>query len=494
MFNLIRRGSRYKRVKSQVNRSDGEENTVLALLIVVLGFFLVSFDLTSDAIALPSVGREFAMDTASLTWVILAYVLAAATTVVPFGRIADIHGRKKVFTCGAAVFAIASFLMVNATSSLMLIVCCAAEGVGAAMLLSTGIALLASIFPEEKRGGALGINAAAYSVGAASGPCFGGLITQQFGWRGIFLVNIPVGIGIVALSLLKMRGEWADARGERFDKVGALFYGGALFFVVYGISLFAEMFSKEGRLPITVQHPPTFGEVSGLLLLLVGIGGIVAFVLWEMRVPHPLLPVSLFKGNRTFAFSNMAVFIYQSGTFGVEFLLSLYLQGIKGLNPAGAGMLLLPIPISMTIFAPIAGRLSDTVEPRIISSVGLGVASAGLFLFATIAETTAVAFIIAGLIVLAFGFALFSSPNTNAVMYSVERHLYGVASASLQTMRVVGQVFSLEIVELVAAIYIGRALVPPASSLLHSISVTLTIFGVLCFGGMLVSLARGKVR
>ncbi len=174
MFNRIRRGSRYKRVKSQLNRSDGEEDTVLALLIVVIGVFLVSFDFTSDAIALPSIGKEFAMSTASLTWVALVYALAAAVTVVPFGRAADIHGRKKVFTCGAAVFAIASFFMVNATSSLMLIVFCAVEGVGAAMLLSTGIALLASIFPKEKRGGALGIAAASYAVGIASGPSMGG--------------------------------------------------------------------------------------------------------------------------------------------------------------------------------------------------------------------------------------------------------------------------------------------------------------------------------
>jgi len=236
--------------------------------------------------------------------------------------------------------------------------------------------------------------------------------------------------------------------------------------------------------------------MSGAWLILLGTLGILAFVKWEMKVESPVLDMKLFRTNMVFAFSNLAALINYSATFAVTFLLSLYLQYIKGLDPQNAGLILVSQPIVMAIFSPFAGRLSDRIEPRIVASTGMALTVLGLSLFTFLSEKTVLEFIVASLILLGVGFALFSSPNTNAVMSSVEKRFYGVASGTLGTMRLIGQMLSMGIAMLIFAIYIGRAQITPEYYLLflRSVNVAFIIFAVLCFGGVFASLARGKVR
>ncbi|MBM3118459.1 MAG: MFS transporter [Chloroflexi bacterium] len=455
---------------------DRVPNRRAALLVTTVGSFLTPFMGSSIAIALPSIGNELAMDAISLGWVATAYLLAAAMFLVPFGRIADIYGRKKIFTCGMLTYTAASILSAVSTSAAILISSRVLQGVGGAMIFSTGVAILTSLFPPEERGRVLGINVAAVYAGLSLGPFAGGLLTQYLGWRSIFWANVPLGLLIIALAFWKLEGEWAEAKGERFDITGSIIYSLMLIAIMYGFT----------QLP----------EMSGGWLILAGVVGVVVFVRWEMRVKSPLLDINLFRKNTIFALSNLAALINYSATFAVSFLLSLYLQYIKGLNPQNAGLVMVAAPVVQAVFSPLAGRLSDKVEPRIVASAGMGLTAIGLILFIFLNATTSLIFIIASLVVLGFGFALFSSPNTNAVMSSVEKRFYGVASATLATMRQLGMMLSMGMVMLIFAIYIGRVQITPEQhpAFLNSVNTAFIIFAVVCFGGIFASLARGKVR
>jgi MFS family permease len=350
------------------------------------------------------------------------------------------------------------------------------QGIGGAMIWSTAVAILISVFPPEERGRVLGINVAATYTGLSVGPFVGGLLTQYLGWRSIFWVNVPLGLLVLALIFWKLEGEWAEAKGEKFDIVGSIIYGLALIAIMYGFTMLPELL--------------------GAGLIIVGALGIVAFVKWETKVASPVLDLRLFRNNTVFALSNVAALINYSATFAVSFLLSLYLQYIKGLDPQEAGLVLVAAPVMQAIFSPSAGKLSDKIEPRIVASVGMGLTVIGLILFIFLNQTTSLWFIILGLMILGFGFALFSSPNTNAVMSSADKKFYGVASATLSTMRSIGMMFSMGVVMVIFAIYIGRVQIIPEYYLpfLKSVNVTFIVFAILCFGGIFASLARGKIR
>ncbi len=447
-----------------------------ALLVTTIGSSLTPFMGSSIAIALPSIGHDLAMDAISLGWVATAYILAAVMFLVPFGRIADIYGRKKIFTFGILTYTIGSILSAISTSATMLISVRVLQGIGGAMIFSTGVAILTSIFPPQERGRVLGINAAAVYTGLSVGPFVGGLLTQHLGWRSIFWLNVPLGLLIIALIYWKLRGEWAEAKGEKFDIFGSMIYGLMLIAIMYGFTLLPGL--------------------PGALLILAGALGIIAFIKWENRVEHPVLHIDLFRNNRVFTLSNVAALINYSATFAVSFLLSLYLQYIKGLPPQKAGLILVAAPVMQAIFSPLSGRLSDKIEPRIVSSAGMGLTVIGLILFIFLDETTSLWLIIAGLIILGLGFAIFASPNTNAVMSSVNKRFYGVASATLATMRQLGMMFSMGMVMMIFALYIGHVQITPEyyPAFLSSVNTAFTISAVLCFGGIFASLARGKVR
>jgi MFS family permease len=280
---------------------------------------------------------------------------------------------------------------------------------------------------------------------------------------------------IIVLLLWKVKGEWADARGEKFDITGSAVYCISLVALMYGFSV----------LP----------EILGFGLIFMGIIGIAIFISWELKMKAPVLDMNLFRGNTVFTFSALAALINYSATFAVSFFLSLYLQYIKGITPEDAGLILVAQPIVMVVFSPFAGKLSDRIEPGIIASVGMAITALGLFLFTFLNEKTTIEFIILGLILVGFGFALFSSPNTNAVMSSVEKKFYGIASATLGTMRLVGQMLSMGIAMIIFAVLIGKVEITPEYYVpfLKSVNIAFIVFGVLCLVGVFASLARGKV-
>ncbi len=287
------------------------------LIFSTISAFLTAFMGSATNIALPTIGRELSMDAVLLGWVPMSYSLAVAMFVLVFGRLGDIHGRKRIFCYGVGVHVVTSLLVGLASSSTMLIGSRMLQGIGGAMMFGTATAILTSAYPPGDRGRVLGINTAAVYTGLSVGPFLGGVMTDTLGWRSIFLVGAVLGIAIIGIVTLRLKGEWAEARGERFDLPGAAIFGAAIVAFMYGMS----------RLPEALG----FGLLVGGLVLGAG------FVRWEGGAKQPLLNMDLFRRNRVFALSNLAALISYSATSAVGFLLSLYLQYIKGLAPNRPG-------------------------------------------------------------------------------------------------------------------------------------------------------------
>lgn len=451
----------------------GQEKTT-ALAVATIASFLTPFLGAALNVALPAIGEDFGADAILLNLTATIYLLATAVFLLPFGRLADIAGRKRIFRYGLILFIFSSASGALSVSMSMLIISRIFQGIGSAMIFGTGIAIISSVFPPGERGRALGINVASVYAGLSAGPFVGGFLTQYLGWRSIFWLLVPIGLLSLLILQLKLKGEWSAARRGTFDVKGALIYMLTLTLFMAGLSL----------IPKPVGYPLAG---SGILLFFV-------FVRVESRTEHPLMEISLFRKNRVFAFSNLAALINYSATFGVGFLLSFYFQYIKGMDPSHAGLLLVIQPVIMAVFSPVTGRLSDRIEPQVLASAGMAFSTAGLTCLIFTGPETPLHFFIIVLVILGLGFALFSSPNTNAIMGSVDSRFYGVASGSVGTMRMIGQMLSMGIVLILFSLLIGKAEIRPEShaAFLASMRYAFILFAVFCFFGIFASIARGR--
>jgi len=449
-----------------------EVNRTVILLIATLATFLTPFMGTSLIVALPTIAGDLAVNAILLSWISTGYFLASAMFAVPLGKIADIYGMKKIFIYGMIILTIASFLAALSPSAEFLIVTRIMQGVASAMIFVTALAIISSVFPPHERGKAIGINVTAGYVGLVMGPVLGGFLTQYLGWRSIFYLIVPLGLLVLALVTWKMQDEWAGCVGEKLDYWGSLIYIVMLSLILVGFS--------------------TITGALGIVLLVMGLIGLVGFVIWELRVDNPVLDMSLFFKNRRFAFSNLAALISYIGLSTVSFLLSLYLQYIKGLDPNITGLILVVQTVFMVLISPFSGRLSDRFDPGKLASLGMGLITLGLLIFAFLNDQTSLYVIMVGLAILGIGVGIFSAPNMNNIMGSVERKYYGVASATVSTMRLLGQTFGMGLILIVFAVYIGAVQFTPQNypELLTSIQVTYIIAVIMSVVAIFASLAR----
>lgn len=448
----------------------------LILIVAALSSFLVPYTGSSITVALPAMAAQFQTDAVTLGWITSAYIISAAVFIVPLGRYADIVGRKKIFLAGLVIFTFASLCCAFSPTESILIVFRLIQGVGGAMIFATSLAIVTQVFGPGERGAAIGITIATVYAGLSIGPFLGGILTDRFGWPAIFLVNVPIGLLTIAITLQGVRHEWADAAGERLDLRGAVLYGIMLFSLIYGMLIFPD--------------PSGFAWIAAALVFA------AAFVRWERRAEHPLIDLSVFSDNKTFVFSNIAAMINYGATFGVGVLLSLYLQYLQGYSAESAGLILIAQPVVQVIFSPIAGRLSDRVEPRIVSTIGMGITALGLSFCLLLSPATPLWVIVGSLMVMGLGYGLFSSPNTNAIMSSVESRHLAIASGMNATVRSLGQLLSMAIAMFCFAIFIGSETITPAvyPALMTSVTVAFIIFTALCIMGVAASWVRGTIH
>ena len=454
----------------------GNQNKLFLLILISLSSLTTPFMGSSINLALPAIGAEFGLSAIYISWIATTFILSTAALLLPMGRLADMYGRTRLYTYGMILYSVSSIACGLAFSGEMLLVLRVIQGMGASMLFSTSTAILVAAFPANQRGRVLGFNVAAVYIGLSLGPFFGGMITQHFGWRYIFFLNGLIGLFVIALVPFLLNKEVVESKGEKFDLVGSVLYGISLICLMYGFSILPGM--------------------TGVYLVVIGVLGLLLFARYELKEENPVLNIHLLRSNKTFAYSNLAALINYSATTAVSFLLSFYLQYIKGLKPQGAGIILVAQPIMMAIFSPISGKISDRKEPQVVASLGMTITTIGLVILIFLTPETSYLFIITSLVLLGFGFALFSSPNTNAVMSSVEKKHLGIASSTVSTMRLTGQMLSMGIAMLIFSVIIGQVKIGPANheGLLKSIKIAFSIFSLFCFGGIFASLSRGKMR
>jgi MFS family permease len=443
----------------------------IVLATVTATGFLTAFAMSGVNVALEQIASDLSLSAVAISWVTLASVLGTGALLMPMARVADFRGRRFVYNAGLAGFAVFCFASGFAPNGAVLILTRALQGVAAAFLFSTTVAMVTLAYPPETRGRALGLQVSGVYLGLTLGPVLGGILTQNLGWRGLFMVVGGLNLLNFIVPFRALRGlEWREPKTDPFDVWGSVAWICALSALIIGFSYLPGL--------------------AGYILIPVGVVGLAGFVLLEGRAADPILNVSLLRNNRVFASANAAAFINYSATTAMTFLVSLYLLYNRGLGAQTAGFVLVVGPFVQAAVSPLAGRLADRVEARFVASTGMALCAVGLFALSFLKETTPYWYLITVLSVLGLGFGLFSSPIIHTVMGSVDRRYVSVAAATSSTMRVSGQSFSMGIAALVLAVVVGRHEIGIADHvhLLTSIRILFLFFAPLCVLGVVASL------
>ena len=455
-------------------KQNSYEHRNFVLLTIFISSFLTAFSVYTTVISARKIGMELGMGVGTLSWVSTIFLLAAAMFQIPFGKLSDLYGRKKVFLIGVVIFTISSVLLALTSTSITFIVFRFVQGLGAALIYATGNAILTATFPASQRGKVIGINVTGVYIGLTLSPLLGGIMTENFGWRSQFWFNIPFGVLIVLLVLLKIKGEWRSEKREKFDYLGSIIYAFFLFFLVYAFSLFPN--------------------IEAYIFIVVSLIGAVIFILWEKKITTPMIDLDLFKNNRYFTFSCLVSIFFYVSTIALALLLSLFMQFLKGMSPQEAGYILLIQPLIQAIFSPIAGRFSDKIESRRIVSIGIFIVLIGIVPLIFITSNFPVYIIAISSGIIGFGIAFFSSPNTRAIMSSIPKGSLGIAAGLEGTMRTIGQILSFGILTIVFAVIIGDVAIMPANypQFITSARLICIVFILLTIVSLIFSILRGK--
>ncbi len=467
-------------------RFQAAPNKWLILIVTTLGSFMTPFDTSAVNVAIPSIGSDLGGELILLSWVPVAYLLSLTAFLLVFGRLGDMKGRKPLFVVGTLVFTFFSVLSALSNSLHQLIAARLGQGVGASMMSGNSFALATSAFPSSERGKTVGIVTAATYAGLSIGPALGGFLTSQFGWRSIFYVNIPLGLVTASVCHFRTHERFHVRQEATLDILGALSLIALLSSVLISVTF-------SGAATIPPQYMLSLASLAVFSFLL--------FIFVEKKLaPQPLIDVRLFTGNRMFAFSNLTALLHYIASYGIGFLLSLFLQLVLRLDAHGAGLIMLSQPLLMAIVSPFSGHLSDRMEPRFLSSLGLGIMSATILVLSGVTADTTTYAIVLILAVLGFGYGLFSSPNSSAVMGSIPRESLGVGSGTLATMRFLGQSLSLAVVTFMLTrsvsadiLIVGKEqLNVPLDEFLSGFRVALQLCTAIGAAAVAVSMARGR--
>ena len=450
-----------------------KKNTIL---VCVITSFITTFMGSALNLSIPSLEEEFKVGAQTVGWVVTIYMLTCSALAVPFGRLADRVERRSVLRTGILIFSISSLTAVLSKKMWMLLAFRLMQGIGASMIFSTNIAILVGAFDEEHRGRVLGYSTCATYAGLSAGPVLGGVLNQNFGWRAIFIATAIVSAAAFYGAFFKLpKGEKKSGILSLSSKAH-LDYAGNILFVV--------------SIVLTMYGLSSLNSLAGApLILCLGILIFIFFVRTEMKTDNPVIDVNLFRKNLPFTLSNLAAMVNYGSNFALSYLMSIYLQVVKGMTSQWAGVILITNTVIMTVLSPFVGRISDRHSPFKMSAAGMALCAAALGLLSFLSEDASLAWIIMILALSGVGFSFFSTPNTNAVMSCVEREDYGVSASILSTMRSIGHTAGMSVVSAVVGIYIGSGSLKGAGTevLMKTFHISFFIFTLLCILGIIMA-------
>lgn len=395
---------------------------------VAAGTFMSALDSSVVNIALPTIQEHFNASLSTIQWVVMSYLLFISSLLVTYGRLGDMYGHKKIYIRGFYIFTAGSLFCGLAPTIMILIIARIVQAIGAGMMMAIGPAIITESTPAKERGKYLGYNALSVAVALAAGPVIGGFLTSSLGWQSIFYVNIPIGIlGVYFAS--KVIPETAVLEKQKFDIKGTALIFTALTSILMPLS-YTERYGWSNPYIIAAL----FGGLSLLAL----------FIYIERRIDYPMMDLTLFR-NRVFSMSNLSALLNYMAQYCVTLLMPFYLQDLRGLEPSRAGFLMMPIPLTTMVIAPISGRLSDRVDSRYMSALGMGILSVGILLLSGLQYSTPNHIIILSMMIVGIGVGLFQTPNNSAIMGSAPGNRRGIASSILATMRNIGMVLGIAV-------------------------------------------------
>ncbi len=442
-----------------------------ALFVAMVTSFMAPFMSAALNLSITDISTEFNAPAGISTWVVNAYTLSTAAFSACMGSLADLRGRRKMILVGCIAFAATSALCALSPCIYLLVAFRFLTGISAAVVLAANVPLMLLYFTPQVKGRMLGISVSATFVGLALGPTLGGVLNDTLGWRAIFALGIVLSMLAFAFCL-RLKDDSKEASAS-FDHRGNTLY------------VIAVMLLMLGLTELTTQQ-------WGPLVLCAGALALIVFVLFEWRCERPMLHVRLFAKSRAYGFSNLATMLNFAAVFAVSYTMAIYLQNVKGLDAAVAGLLLIAQPLAQVVLAPVSGRLSDRFAPAAIATVGVALCTCSLGMLLTLSADTPLWFIVTALVVLGIGLGAFSAPNNNAILSCVDRSHYSEANATVSTMRGIGQTASLAFASLMLSSSLGSTIFSESDP--QVLSTAIAQIMLVCFVLSVLTIAASLVR
>lgn len=457
----------------------------IILLVVLIGVLMGAIDTTIVILALPTMTQSLHSDFFTTIWAILGYLLVLAAFTTQLGRVGDIFGRGRMFNAGLGIFTFGSLLCGLSPNATYLIAFRVVQALGGALVQANSSAIIADTFERERMGRAFGYTTVGWNVGGAIGIVLGGALTTFLGWSFIFLINVPIGIIAIVLGLRYIKDNPREPGSVNLVSIGflalilSLISAGAIDVAAYGGNYIDAGMIAAGLLlaPLYLRH--------------------------ERRSKAPTINMNVFKGNNMLKFSLGAAFLQSLGYLAVLFILTLYLQGVLGMSPLSASLLLLPGYVASGITSPYMGKLSDRLGPRIVATSGILLTCIAVLIYLTLNSTTPWTTIVVASLFSGFGGAMFWPANTSAVMEHTRQELYGATSGLLRMLNSIGTIFSYSLALSIAATSIPRQIAfdvflgTPVKggiplTFINGIHAALAVSLVLLVAAGLLSFSRGK--
>jgi EmrB/QacA subfamily drug resistance transporter len=446
-----------------------------SLVAVSLATFMTYLDNNVTNVAIPTIERSLHLSLAGLEWVVSSYILVFAGLLLAGGRLADLFGRRRLFLVGLAIFTVSSLGAGLAGSGAVLIGARLVQGLGAALVVPTTLAIIMATFKDTReRTTAIGVWTAIGAMALAFGPLIGGYISQHLHWGWIFFINVPVGIAAVAIAAVSVEESRDPAVVRHLDIPGLITSAVALFSLTYAL---IEGHDK-GWTSVLILGAFALAAVAG-----------AAFAVLESRTAHPMVEMRLFR-SRVFAGGTVTMMLWAFGIFGIYFFTSIYLQSILGFSPTKAGLAFVPMALCMALFAGLAGPVSRVLRPGQTVAIGMAVMAVGLYLFSLLGAGATITSLLPGFLIFGAGAGMMNVPLTNAVLHSMPAERSGVASALLNASREVAGLLGITIIGAVLRSRQGSALqhgAHPAAAYLDGYHAGLIVTVALIAAGAVVS-------